>query len=169
MRFLSIVCLMAVSTAMVSFASKKKLTVTSSAFTHNGTIPSKYSCEGEEVSPPLTITGIPSGTMSLALIVHDPDAPMPGGFTHWVAWNLSVDGMIPENFQPSDQGLNGSKKTGYKGMCPPTGTHHYHFKVYALDSRLVLGSGTDKAALEQAMNGHILGEGDLVGLYAKKK
>jgi hypothetical protein len=146
-----------------------KLTVTSSAFADGTMIPSKYSCEGTEASPPLSVTGIPAGTKSLALIVHDPDASAPGGFTHWVIWNLDKSGTIPENFKGADQGLNGTGKPGYKGMCPPTGTHHYHFKVYALDTRLNIEKNTNKAGLEKVMQGHILGEGEIVGLYAKAK
>jgi Raf kinase inhibitor-like YbhB/YbcL family protein len=168
MRYLSILLLAAV-TALVSFTTSAGLTVTSTAFANNGTIPSKYSCEGTEVSPALKVENIPANTQSLALIVHDPDAPMPGGFTHWVMWNLSVDGIIPENFKGAEQGLNGSEEPGYKGMCPPTGTHHYHFYVYALNTKLSLGTNTNKADLEKAMQGHILAEGKITGLYKKVK
>jgi len=154
---------------MTSFTGKAKLTVTSAAFANNAMIPSKYSCEGQEVSPPLSVSGIPAGTKSLALIVHDPDAPVQGGFTHWVVWNIDVQGSIPENFKGADQGLNGAKTAGYKGMCPPSGTHHYHFMVYALNTRLSISKSTGKAGLENAMHGHILAGGDLVGLYAKTK
>lgn len=167
MRFLS--AFLFIVTIMTSFTDQKKLTVTSIAFADNGTIPAKYSCEGEEISPPLHITGIPGGTKSLALILHDPDAAVEGGFTHWVVWNIDINGNIPENFKGAEQGLNGAKKQGYKGMCPPSGTHHYHFKVYALDSRLNIDKNTDKAGLEKAMAGHILGEGELIGLYTKTK
>ncbi len=146
------------------------LVITSTVFVNNGNIPGKYSCEGEEVSPPLAITGMPAGTKSLAIILHDPDAPMGGGFTHWVLWNIEPgDNNIPENFKGGSPGLNGAGQTGYKGMCPPTGTHHYHFKVYALDTKLDLDNKTNKAMLEKAMQGHILADGDLVGLYKKTK
>ena len=94
---------------------------------------------------------------------------MPGGFTHWVMWNIPTDGKIPEDYKGAEQGLNGIKKSGYKGMCPPTGTHHYHFLVYALDTKLTMDKNTDKAGLEKAMEGHILATGDLVGLYKKAK
>ncbi len=154
-------------TAMSSF--KTPLKITSSAFAANGMIPAKYSCEGQEVSPPLEITGVPANARTLAIIVYDPDAPVKGGFTHWVIWNLPTDGMIPEGFKLGNQGLNGAKLEGYKGMCPPTGTHHYHFLVYALDANLGLQKTTDKAALQKAMKGHILAQGDLVGLYKKGK
>ena len=152
---------------MSCFTTKNELVVTSPSFTHNGMIPLKYSCQGDNINPPLHIANIPAGTQSLALIIHDPDAPMRGGFTHWVVWNISTSGEIPENFQGADQGINSAKKRGYFGMCPPKGTHHYHFKVYALDTRLHISDNTDKTGLEEAMKGHILSETDLVGLYRK--
>ena len=155
--------------SLAAFMPKKNLTVTSTAFANNGMIPAKYSCMGQEASPPLTIADIPAGTRSLAIIVHDPDAPMKGGFTHWVIWNIDPSSTsIPENFKNEDEGLNGMKKPGYKGMCPPTGTHHYHFMVYALDVKLSIDKKTtDKAALEKVMEGHILASGDLVGTFDK--
>ena len=97
----------------------------------------------------------------------DPDAPMKGGFTHWVIWNIATDGNIPENFKNDNRGLNSAKQPGYKGMCPPSGTHHYHFMVYALDTKLNIDNNTDKEALEKAMKGHVLASGDLVGLFNK--
>ena len=169
MRAATLLLFLFIFTTMTSLKDKTKLSVTSTAFTDGGMIPSKYTCEGTETSPAIKVTDIPAGTKSLALIVHDPDAAAPGGFTHWVLWNLDISGVIPENFKSGDQGFNGSNKTGYKGMCPPTGTHHYHFKVYALDTRLDLDKSSNKAALEKAMEGHILGEGEIVGLYAKSK
>ena len=156
-------------TGIVSFKGTTDLTITSTAFKNDGMIPMKYSCEGGENSPPLHIAGIPDGARSVALILHDPDAPMKGGFTHWVIWNLDTDGNIPENFKGAGQGQNSMKQNSYKGMCPPTGTHHYHFMVYALDTKLELDKNTDKAGLEKAMQGHILAKGDLVGLYKKVK
>ena len=153
-----------------SFTPSASLTVSSTSFANNVSIPAKYSCEGTEASPPLHIGNIPAGTKSLAIIVHDPDAQHPGGFTHWVVWNIdpaTVD--IEENFKGAQQGFNGEKKPGYKGICPPSGTHHYHFKVYALDVVLTIDKTSGKAELEAAMKGHTLGEGDLVGLYAKTK
>ncbi|MDB4924424.1 YbhB/YbcL family Raf kinase inhibitor-like protein [Mucilaginibacter sp.] len=168
-RFLSLLFILLIIILMIAFTHQTKLTVTSASFTANGMIPVKYSCEGEEISPPLTITAIPAGTKSLALILHDPDAPVTGGFTHWVVWNIDTSGNIPEHFKNAEQGLNGSKQPGYKSICPPSGTHHYHFKVYALDTRLNIGISTDKPALEKAMSGHVLAEGELIGLYAKTK
>lgn len=151
-----------------SFACDHSLKITSSAFSDNGSIPMKYTCEGEQVSPPLNISGITSGTQSLALIVHDPDAPGKAGFTHWVVWNIDPSNTsIPEGFKGGEQGLNGANKEGYIGMCPPSGTHHYHFMIYALDSMLNISKQTGKEGLEKAMKSHILAKGDLVGLYKK--
>ena len=155
--------------SLTSVTTQVRLSVTSSAFSDGGMIPSKYTCEGTQTSPPLKVTDIPQRTKSLSIIVNDPDAPMPGGFTHWVVWNLDNKGIISEGTKSGDEGLNGANKTGYIGMCPPTGTHHYHFKVYALDTRMDIDKKSDKAALEKAMQGHILGEGELIGLYAKAK
>ena len=169
MRSLYTLILMAMTAIATSATAQSKLTVTSSSFSANGMIPAKYTCQGQQVSPPLHVTGVPSGAKSLAIILHDPDAPMSGGFTHWVVWNLPTDGNIAEDFKGAEQGLNGAKRPGYTGMCPPSGVHHYHFMVYALDTNLTLDkNSTDKAALEKAMAGHILAQGDLVGLYQKK-
>ena len=159
--------LLLIAAIAIAFAPAKELKVTSSAFVNDGMIPSKYSCQGAEVSPPLHIEGIPSSAKSLALIAQDPDAPMKGGFTHWVMWNIETDGTIPEDFKGAQQGYNGARSAGYKGMCPPSGTHHYHFTVYALDTKLNLSNTTGKDALEQAMKGHIIATGRLTGLYKK--
>lgn len=170
MRLLKTLSAAATAVVITSFSGSPGLKITSTSFVNNGSIPAKYSCEGEEVNPPLLITNIPSGTKSLAIILHDPDAAMKGGFTHWVVWNIEpADNKIPENFKGAEQGLNGAGQQGYKGMCPPSGTHHYHFRVYALDAKLDLDKKTDKAALEKSMKGHVLAEGDLVGLYKKIK
>ncbi len=158
-----------ISIVMLSFIGNSVLTVTSSAFKNNGMIPARYSCEGQEVSPPLQISNIPAAAKAIAIIVHDPDAPVTGGFTHWVMWNVATDGNVPEHYKGAEQGLNGAKQKGYKGMCPPSGTHHYYFMVYALDEQLNLDQNTDKAGLEKAMEGHILAKGELVGLYKKAK
>lgn len=144
------------------------ITVTSPSFPIDGMIPSKYTCDGENLSPPLHFQNIPMGAKTMAIIMHDPDAPLQGGFTHWVAWNISVMANIPENYKGGEQGLNRSNKSGYTGPCPPSGTHHYYFYVYALDTELILDKTTDKEMLEKAMEGHILATGSLVGLYQKK-
>jgi Raf kinase inhibitor-like YbhB/YbcL family protein len=146
-----------------------ELTVISSAFENQQSIPKKYSCDGEEVNPPLTITGIPPETKSLTLIVDDPDAPS-GIFDHWILWNIPPDAVIVENSAPGTQGLNSAGQHGYIGMCPPSGTHRYFFKVYALDVKLSLNANAvRKKDLEKAMQGHVLAKGELVGLYSRKR
>lgn len=152
---------------MASAFSSADLTVSSSSFSNYGAIPAKYSCDGTGASPSLHVGNIPANTKSLALIVHDPDAPRDGGFTHWIVWNIDPKGDIPENFKGAVQGLNDAHKSGYIPMCPPGGLHHYHFRVYALDNMLQLDKNTDRNTLENAMNRHILAHGDLVGTYKK--
>ncbi|HMH32674.1 MAG TPA: YbhB/YbcL family Raf kinase inhibitor-like protein [Puia sp.] len=155
--------------SLMAWALQTSLSITSPAFTNNGNIPSKYSCEGDNTSPALHIDALPGGTKSLAIIVHDPDAPMAGGFTHWVAFNIDPTADIAENFKGGTQASNGAKKIGYIGPCPPQGTHHYHFMIYALDTKLSLDKNAGKAELEKAMEGHILSKGELIGLYKKTK
>jgi Raf kinase inhibitor-like YbhB/YbcL family protein len=143
------------------------LIVKSPAFESNKNIPSKYSCDGDEVNPPLTIESIPTGTKTIALIIDDPDAPR-GTFDHWVMWNIPPADKIAENSVPGTQGLNGANQQSYIGMCPPSGTHRYFFKVYALDAKLDLkANSTKKKDLEKAMQGHILAKGELTGLYQR--
>ena len=146
----------------------KELTVKSPAFENNKLIPSKYTCDGEEVSPPLTVEGIPEKTKSLALIMEDPDAPA-GLFIHWLVWNIPPTNEIQENSVPGTEGLNTNKKNSYHGPCPPGGTHRYYFKVYALDTLLKLGAFSEKEVLENAMQNHILAQGELIGLYRRGK
>jgi Raf kinase inhibitor-like YbhB/YbcL family protein len=155
--------------SLINFIVAMTLAIGSPAFEANTLIPPKYTCEGESISPPLQLGIFPTQTKSLAIIVHDPDAPMKGGFTHWVVFNIEPMKNIPEDYKGGVQGLNGSGKAGYTGPCPPSGTHHYHFMVFALDTRLQLSANTGKAELEKAMKGHIVAQGDLVGLYKKTK
>ena len=151
------------------------ITVTSPVFQEAGMIPSKYTCDGENVSPQLKWEGIPEGTKSLALINDDPDAPM-GTWVHWVMWNIPADLRgLPENIPPekelpngSKQGLNDFKRHGYGGPCPPSGTHRYYFKIYALDSELDLANTATKKDLLNAMEGHILAECQLMGKYERR-
>jgi len=154
---------------MTTNAAVKKIVITSTSFAHNGIIPVKYSCEGSDVNPPIHVSYIPPEAKSLAIIMHDPDAPRNGGFTHWVVWNIGMDGNIPEDFHEAQQGMNSAGTKGYKGMCPPDGVHHYSFRVYALDTRLNLDADTTKELLEKAMDGHILAQGEIIGLYRKTK
>lgn len=145
------------------------LTVTSTAFSDGSKIPQKYTCSGASVSPPLQWTGAPEGTASFALIVDDPDAPS-GTFTHWVDFNIPGNQTeIAEGAQNVGKaGQNSARRNGYTGPCPPSGTHHYIFKLYALDiSSLNLSEGATKAQVTEAMQGHILAQGQLTGLYSK--
>ncbi len=151
----------------LAIAVNATLTVKSPAFKDKDFIPSKYTCDGLNINPPLTIGDIPKTTQSIALVVDDPDAPK-GTFDHWIMWNIPPLAQIDEGSTPGTQGENGKKENKYTGPCPPSGTHHYHFKVYALDSMLDLPVGTDKKALERAMKGHIIAFGELTGMYKKQ-
>ena len=154
------------------------LSLTSTAFTAGGAIPKRYTCEGDDVSPPLAWREPPAGTKSFVLIVDDPDAPDPAApkltWVHWVLYDIPVTaGGLPEAVKPSAlppgtrQGLNDWKRTGYGGPCPPIGRHRYFHKLYALDAVLGdLGPPT-KAKLEAAMKGHVLAQAELVGTYQK--
>ena len=149
-----------------------KLSVTSSAFKQEGDIPAKYTCQGQDISPALQWSAGPAGTQSYALIMDDPDAPG-GTYVHWLAWNLTGTTLAenqPKGDSLSGGGINGTnswKKTGYGGPCPPSGTHRYYFKVYALDTKLNLKPSTTKQQLLDAMKDHIVGQGELMGKYAK--
>jgi Raf kinase inhibitor-like YbhB/YbcL family protein len=157
--------------AIVSFAAGgAKMKITSSAFQESGNIPSKFSCDGTDTSPPLQIAGVPPQAKSLVLIVDDPDAPS-GLFTHWTAWNISPQtNSIAEGSTPKGmQGTNDFGKSGYGGPCPPSGTHRYYFKIFALDRELDLPSSAKRGQLDAAMKGHVIGQGELMGRYSRKK
>jgi len=149
--------------------------MTSSAFAESGMIPPKYTCDGQDVSPPLKWESVPEGTRSIALICDDPDAPM-GTFVHWVLYNVPADVReLPENVPAEATLSNGAKQgtsdfgtTGYGGPCPPGGTHRYFFKIYALDAPVELSAGATKAELLGAMEGHILAQGRLMGKYKRQ-
>jgi Raf kinase inhibitor-like YbhB/YbcL family protein len=155
------------------------LTLTSSAFMHDGPIPKLYTCQGKDVSVPLAWSSLPAGTRSLALIVDDPDAPDPAApkmtWVHWVLYDIPADATglaqavkAAELPKGTREGLNDWGRTGYGGPCPPIGRHRYFFKLYALDAALPdLGRPT-KAKLEQAMRGHVLAKFELVGTYQKE-
>ena len=148
----------------------------SSAFQAGEPIPSKFTCEGKDVSPEYSWRDAPAETKTFALILHDPDAPRAGGFTHWVVYNIPANtGHIgegtPKQGRVPDVGLQGrndSGKIGYMGPCPPSGTHRYVARLYALDAELPLAPGASHKELSSAMEGHILAEAELVGTYAKK-
>jgi Raf kinase inhibitor-like YbhB/YbcL family protein len=144
--------------------------ITSAAFQEGGNIPSKFTCDGSDTSPPLQITGVPSEAKSLVLIVDDPDAP--GGlFTHWLIWNIppQTNSISEGNAPKGVYGTNDFGKPSYKGPCPPPGSHRYSFKIYALDRELDLRGGAKRSQLDAAMKGHIVAQGVLVGRYARKK
>lgn len=148
--------------------------LTSSAFGAGEMIPKQYTCDGKNVSPPLSWTDIPGGTKSLALICDDPDAPG-GTWVHWVLFNFPVDAAgIPEQVPPvrslengARQGINDFRRIGYGGPCPPGGTHRYYFKLYALDSFLESDSGITKNELLEIMDTHILAETELMGRFRR--
>ena len=150
------------------------INISSTAFKEGEMIPKKYTCDDENISPPLEWSGIPTGTKSLALIADDPDAPR-GTWVHWVLFNIpgEVKGLsenIPRHSTLKNgarQGVNDSRQLGYDGPCPPGGTHRYFFKLYALGVVLSLETGATKAQLLKAMEGHILGEGQLMGKYKR--
>jgi Raf kinase inhibitor-like YbhB/YbcL family protein len=152
----------------IGLISKMALVISSTAFSNNGMIPREYTCEGGGKNPPLSISGYPQTTKSLVVIVEDPDTDK-GTFDHWVVWNIKPAESIGENSVPGTEGKNGEGKLGYKGPCPPTGKHRYFFKVYALDTMLNLEKGSTKKQVEDAMQGHILADGVLIGLYEKHK
>jgi Raf kinase inhibitor-like YbhB/YbcL family protein len=145
-----------------------ELTITSPAFKHEKPIPAKYSCQGEDINPPLNINGIPEEAKTLVLIMDDPDAPM-GTFDHWVMWNIPPVSEISEDTVPegAEQGKNSWDKNEYGGPCPPSGTHRYYFKLYALDTSLDLPASSGKKDVESAMSGHVLAETVLMGTYEK--
>jgi Raf kinase inhibitor-like YbhB/YbcL family protein len=154
------------------------LTIASIAFATNAAIPALYTCEGGDISPPLAWSGAPSGTKSFALIVDDPDAPDPAApkmtWVHWVLYDIPATTTdLPEAVQPAAlppgtrEGVNDWKRTGYGGPCPPIGRHRYFHKLYALDVVLPDLKRPSKAALEKAMDGHVLAQATLVGTYQK--
>lgn len=148
-----------------------------SAFSDGGNLPSKYTCDGNgDYSPPLSWTGAPAGTKSFALISDDPDAPA-GTWVHWLMWNIpATTSTLKENFDKSPtlpdgtrQGINDGRRSGYGAPCPPSGTHRYYFKLYALDTTLDLPPTTTKTSLQSAMQGHILEQSQIMGKYSRQK
>jgi Raf kinase inhibitor-like YbhB/YbcL family protein len=151
--------------------------LSSPAFTNGGDIPSRHTCEGQDIAPPLQWSGLPEGTQSLALIVDDPDAPDPAHpqrtWVHWVLYDIPPTATsLAEGGKPlphdTREGQNDWKRTGYGGPCPPIGRHRYFFKLYALDQRLADQHQPTKAALEKAMQGHVLAQAQLLGTYQKR-
>ena len=145
------------------------LSISSPAFEHGRPIPPHFTADGDDVSPELAITGVPDGAASLALIMDDPDAPM-GTWVHWVVWNIPTEtAVIEEGSEPggSTGGRNSWGRAGYGGPAPPSGTPRYFFKLFALDTVLDLPSTADKAALERAMEGHVVSAAELLGTYSR--
>lgn len=143
--------------------------LTSPAFNHGSQIPSKYTCDGENINPHLVIHGVPERAKSLALLMEDPDAPA-GLWVHWVVWDISPETKeIREHTAPNGawEGANSGGEQGYTGPCPPPGIHRYFFRLFALDSRLKLPEESTKEELETAMAGHILATAELMGTYAR--
>jgi Raf kinase inhibitor-like YbhB/YbcL family protein len=144
----------------------KTLEIASTAFTHRNYIPKKYTCDGENVNPPLTIHNLPRETKSLVIIVEDPITPV-HTWTHWVVWNIPPVKAIKEDSVPGTQGLTDFNEYKYEGPCPPSGLHYYHYKVYALDALLELKSETTRHELEKKMSSHLLAFGEIIGLYKR--
>jgi Raf kinase inhibitor-like YbhB/YbcL family protein len=146
------------------------ISITSSSFQAGGDIPAKFTCDGTNVSPALQIGGVPNEAKSLVLLVDDPDAPR-GLFTHWIIWNIDPKTTrVAENSAPAAgvQGTNDFGKRNYGGPCPPSGTHRYFFKIFALDTKLELKPNARRAELDAAMRGHVLAQGELMGRYSHK-
>ena len=146
------------------------ISIASPAFQSGAEIPAKFTCNGANVNPELKISGVPNQATSLVLIVDDPDAPR-GLFTHWIVWNLDLKTTdIAENSAPAGgiQGTNDFGKRNYGGPCPPSGTHRYFFKIFALDTKLELKPSARRAELDAAMKGHVLAQGELMGRYSHK-
>ena len=145
------------------------LKISSPAFKHNDLIPSKYTCDGADVNPALVVENVPTTAKSLVLIVDDPDAPA-GTWVHWLVWNINPstkeikEGSVPPG---AEQGMTDFRKRSYGGPCPPSGTHRYYFKLYALDIIPALAMNTNKTSLEQAMKGHIVAQNELIGRYKR--
>jgi Raf kinase inhibitor-like YbhB/YbcL family protein len=146
------------------------INVTSPAFGNNAAIPARYTCSGADVSPPIRWSGLPGGAQSIALTVVDPDAPGKP-FVHWVVFNSPVSSELPEGGPPPEgslQGRNDFGTNGYRGPCPPPGTpHHYHIRVYALDTKHSLRSGATESEFEEASKGHVVGMGELIGTFRR--
>jgi Raf kinase inhibitor-like YbhB/YbcL family protein len=164
------VCMIVAATLVALAAGGGKMKITSSAFQEGGTIPEKFSKNGQNVNPELRIEGGPVEAKSLVLIVDDPDAPV-GLFTHWLVWNIDpktteiAEGSVPSG---AVQGTNDFPGQRYDGPQPPSGTHRYYFKIFALDTTLELKPGAKRKEVNAAMKGHVIAQGELMGKYSKK-
>ena len=157
---------LALSLAAVAGAATPPLRLTSTAFKNNATIPERYTCRGDNVSPPLRWTAPPKGTKGFALELHDPDAPLAGGFTHWLGWGIRASARgLPIDTAAPVEGANGAGEPAYTGPCPPSGVHRYVFTLFALKTPLTLRSGADRAAFRAALKGKVLAQARLVGRF----
>ena len=155
--------------AIITQITSSTMIIASDAFKNNEFIPGKYTCDGTDVNPPLRFAEIPEGTLTLALIVDDPDAPS-GDWVHWLVWNMPADTkIIAEDSVPTgaDQGVTDFDANNYGGPCPHSGTHHYQFKLYALNAKLNLPINAKKTDLLAAMQGHVIAEAKLTGMYSR--
>ena len=146
----------------------KRLSISSPAFEEGEMIPVQYTCEGTNINPPLHLEAVPDGTKCLALMVADPDAPM-GTWIHWLVWNIPVTPHIKENEVPGTEGINDFHQHHYGGPCPPSGTHRYYFKVYALNAELDLPKNATVEKFEKAVKNVTIGFGECMGVYRKQK
>src|SRR5438132_8876321 len=171
MRNVIVLVAVAIGLATAIGAGGWKMKIKTTAFQEGGNIPSKFTCDGADANPPLRFEGAPAEAKSLALIADDPDAP--GGlFTHWLVWNIDPKTTsVEENSAPSNgvQGKNDFGKSGYGGPCPPSGTHRYVFKIFALDRQLDLAADSKRAQLDAQMRGHIIAQGELIGRYSRPR
>jgi Raf kinase inhibitor-like YbhB/YbcL family protein len=169
-------CAMMLAMMMRAAEGGSGFSLRSGAFTPNAPIPSQYTCDGQNGSPPLEWSGEPQGTKSFALVVHDPDAPA-GDWLHWVVWNIPASAhALPPNVPKKEslpdgtrQGSTDFHKPGYGGPCPPGGTHHYVFELHALDAKLTLPAGASRSQIEMEIQGHLLGTAQLIGNYQRHK
>jgi Raf kinase inhibitor-like YbhB/YbcL family protein len=166
-RVLTVLALVAVVASTAGAATTRPLRLTSPAFANGATIPERYTCRGENLSPPLRWTAPPRGTRGFALELHDPDAPRPGGFTHWLGWGIPASARgLPTGRQAPVEGANGSGEPDYTGPCPPSGVHRYVFTLFALRAPLRLRTGADRAEFRRALRGKVLAQARLVGRVA---
>lgn len=156
-------------TTPIQQTSMSSFNISSQAFVMNGNIPALFTCDGKDISPELTFSAIPAGTQSLALIMHDPDAPR-GVWTHWIAWNMpsTTTGIKENSAPPGVEGKNSGGKIGYGGPCPPDREHRYFFTLYALNSTLSLPQDSTKEELVRALTPHIIAKAELMGRYNRK-
>jgi len=166
-RRIKIVFVAAVFVLSFIAVSSAEMTLSSRSFEHQGDIPARFTCQGDDINPELTIADVPKEAKTLVLIVDDPDAPV-GTWVHWVVINIPLTQVIREGSVPGDQAYNDFKRIAYGGPCPPSGKHRYFFKLYALDTAIPLAAQMKKRDVELAMKGHVIAETVLIGLYEKK-